>query len=223
MQLTGWDSYYSKEITVPAFVASSIYHWPYIWQVYLKAKNSAIEIGCGRGIHAIFLSYFIRTVVGIDKSPALIERAKVNNAKLRGRARFLIRDAFNLDFPADTFDVCFSQGFFEHFTPEEIGLLTKEQLRVARAVVASIPSTFYSVKDRGDEHLLSIEEWKNILKEFRTHLFYYGFTPRDPHRLISVKNLLDFTKLLSSKSYRAHLCMLIKRKKETSIHIKHAP
>jgi len=218
MQLTGWDSYYSKEITVPAFVTSSIYHWPYMWQVYLKAKNSAIEIGCGRGIHAIFLSYFIRTVVGIDKNLELIERAKVNNAKLRGRARFLIRDAFNLDFPADTFDVCFSQGFFEHFTPEEICLLTKEQLRVARAVVASIPSTFYSEKDRGDEHLLSIEEWKKILQEFRTHLFYYGFIPREPHRLISAKNLLDFTKLISSKSYRAHICMLIQRKKDTTIH-----
>lgn len=88
MQPTGWDLYYSEVTTVPTLVASSIYHWPYMWQVYLKAKKSAIEVGCGRGIHAIFLSYFIRTVVGIDNNRELIEKARVHNSSFEDARTF---------------------------------------------------------------------------------------------------------------------------------------
>jgi SAM-dependent methyltransferase len=211
MQLRSWDSYYSQETTLQASAASLIYHWPYIWQVHSKARHSAIEIGCGRGLHSIFLSCFIRNVLGIDDNIKLIERARKNNSKFRGHAQFLVRDAFQLDFPPETFDVCFSQGFLEHFTNEEIRLLTEKQLRIANVMVASVPSAFYAVRDRGDERLLPMEDWRRIFKDFDAHAFYYGFKPREFNQIISVKNLWDITRIVSSMSGKAHICMVVKK------------
>lgn len=203
--------YYSQRTTLAAFAASLMYHWPYIWQIFLNAKQGAIEIGCGRGVHSIFLSYFIPNVVGIDSNIKLIEMVRKNNSKFHGRARFLVRDAFKLDFSTEIFDVCFSQGFLEHFTDEEICLLTRKQLRVAKVMVASVPSIFYKGKSRGDERLMSIEDWRRILKDFDTHMFYYGFEPREPNQIVSLKNITDITRIASSRSHRAHICIVAKR------------
>jgi trans-aconitate methyltransferase len=176
--------------------------------------TAAIEIGCGRGIHSIFLSYFISTVIGIDNSVALVEKARIDNSRFRGRARFLARDAFKLDFPKETFDVCFSQGFLEHFTDEEICLLIRNQLWIAKIIVASVPSVFYSTKDRGDERLMSIEEWGEVLKNFDTYMFYYGFKPRQPERIASLKNLVDIYKIMTSTLYKSHICMVVKERRK---------
>jgi SAM-dependent methyltransferase len=211
MQLHSWDSHYSQEMTLQAFAASLIYHWPYIWQICLKTKHSAIEIGCGRGVHSIFLSRFVPNVLGIDNNIKLIEKARKNNSKFRGHARFSIRDAFKLDFAPGTFDVCFSQGFLEHFSDEEIRLLTERQLHIANAMVASVPSALYAVRDRGDERLMRTEDWRQILKDFDTRIFSYGFRPREINRIISVKNLADITKIVSSMSGKAHVCMVVKK------------
>jgi SAM-dependent methyltransferase len=211
MQLRDWDAYYSQETTLQAFAASLIYHWPYIWQICLKAKHSAIEIGCGRGLHSIFLSYLIPNVLGIDNNSRLIERARKNNSKFRGRAQFLMCDAFKLDFPPGTFDICFSQGFLEHFTNEEIRVLTEKQLRIARVMVASSPSAFYMVKDRGDERLMSMEGWRQIFKKFNARVFYYGSKPKEFNQIMRMKNLADILKIVSSMSGKTHVCMVVRR------------
>jgi len=211
MQLRSWDSYYSKEITLQAFAASTIYHWPYLLQICAKAKHSAIEIGCGRGVHSIFLSYFVPNVLGVDDNTNLIKKARRNNSKFRGRARFSMRDAFKLDFAPGTFDVCFSQGFLEHFSDEEILLLAEKQLRIAKVMVASVPSALYAVRDRGDERLMRIEDWQQIFKDFDTCIFSYGFRPREIDRIISMKNLVEITKIVSSMSGRAHICMVVRK------------
>lgn len=209
MQLLSWDSYYSQKTTLQAFVANIVYHWPYLREICSEAKISAIEIGCGRGIQSIFLSYFIPNVVGIDNNIKLVEKARKDDARLRGRAHFLARDAFKLDFPDKTFDVCFSAGFLEHFRNEEINLLVEEQLRVARVMVASVPSAFYPTKDRGDERLIAIEDWRQILKDFDTRMFYYGFKPKEPSRVISLRNLTNIPEVVLSRFHNAHICMVV--------------
>jgi protein-L-isoaspartate O-methyltransferase len=53
-----------------------IYQWPYILQICLKAKHSAIETGSGRGVHSIFISCFVPKILGIDNNVKLIEKAR---------------------------------------------------------------------------------------------------------------------------------------------------
>jgi ubiquinone/menaquinone biosynthesis C-methylase UbiE len=82
-------------------------------------------------------------------------------------------DAFNLPFDDDSFDVCFSQGFFEHFADDDIRKLLWEQLRVSRKVLFSVPSFWYPRQDFGDERLMKKEDWLRILSEFKVEKASY--------------------------------------------------
>jgi ubiquinone/menaquinone biosynthesis C-methylase UbiE len=73
-------------------------------------------------------------------------------------------DAFSLPFPAQSFDVAFTAGFFEHFSDDEIGRLLSEQLRVARRVVFSVPNAAYPSRDFGNERLMSRAQWDALLR-----------------------------------------------------------
>jgi hypothetical protein len=122
-----------------------------------------------------------------------------------------MHDAFKLDFAPGMLDVCLSEGFLEHLSDEEIRLLVKKQLHIAKVMVASVPSALYAVRDRGDERLMRIECWQQILKDFDTCMFSYGFRPREVNRIISMKNLVEISKIVSSMSGKAHVCMVVRK------------
>ncbi len=54
-------------------------------------------------------------VVSIDNNDGVLAIAGDNNAALNGRGILLEADAHSLPFSDNFFQVCFSQGFFEHF------------------------------------------------------------------------------------------------------------
>ena len=74
-------------------------------------------------------------MVSVDNNDSVLKIAQHNNANFKGGVTFEKADAFNLPFDDDSFDVCFSQGFFEHFADNDIRKLLGEQLWVARKVV----------------------------------------------------------------------------------------
>ena len=99
-----------------------------------------------------------------------------NSAYLNGKVIFQIADAHNLPFNNDSFDLCFSQGFFEHFDDEDIIKLIQEQLRVAKVIIFSVPTFWYPIQDFGDERLMKKEEWLEILSQFNIEkaVYYTG-------------------------------------------------
>lgn len=100
-----------------------------------------------------------------------------NLMKTASDLKLLRQDVFSLSFNDKAFDVAFSQGFFEHFSDEDIVQLVKEQLRVANKVIFYVPSFWFPSRDFGNERLLRMEEWVNILnKDFRiSKSFHYRF------------------------------------------------
>ncbi|OGO50366.1 MAG: hypothetical protein A2148_12380 [Chloroflexi bacterium RBG_16_68_14] len=158
-----WEAYYAPELTWYRHLRNVLHHLPMFRALRKLRPGRVLEVGAGSGSHSIFVSYFCPHVVSIDFSRPLIERCVHHNQKLRGRAHFLAMDAFQLAFPDRAFDVVFSQGFFEHFSDEEISRLLAEQSRVARRVVLSVPNRSYAVRDFGDERLLSREAWEELL------------------------------------------------------------
>jgi hypothetical protein len=51
----------------------------------------------------------------------------------------------------------------EHFSDEEIAGLLREQLRVSRSVVFSVPSDRYPRQDMGNERLMEPSRWAAIV------------------------------------------------------------
>jgi len=140
-----------------------------------------LEVGTGTADMSIFLSWLGYKVISVDNDQEVIENA-INRDLMRtaGALKIFKKDAFNLSFSNKRFALAFSQGFFEHFSDENIVQLVKEQLRVANKVIFSVPSFWYPHRDFGNERLLRKEEWVNILnKDFRiSKSFYYRFNRR---------------------------------------------
>ena len=121
------------------------------------------------------LSYNNYNVVSIDNNDGVLKIAQHNNANFKGEVTFKKADAFNLPFDDNSFDICFSQGFFEHFADDDIRKLLRKQLRVSKKVLFSVPSFWYPRQDFGDERLMKKEDWLRILSEFKLEkASYYG-------------------------------------------------
>jgi glycosyltransferase involved in cell wall biosynthesis len=136
-----------------------------------------LETGIGFGYGAIWLSQRGRLAEGLDYEPAIVERGNRINRILGGSATFRFGDAFDLErYARGTYDLILHQGVLEHFSDEEIRAILGQQVKIARRVLFSVPSVHYPFeKEFGNERLLSLEQWQEILRGFDVELLtYYG-------------------------------------------------
>ena len=90
-----------------------------------EIRGRVLDVGCGTGENAIFLSKFGTEVWGIDSASLAIQKAK-QKAKERGaRVKFLVGDAFRLDELGTKFDTVVDCGLFHIFSDEERPLFAK--------------------------------------------------------------------------------------------------
>jgi hypothetical protein len=146
-----------------------------------------LETGVGSGYGAVYLSLRDVCAEGIDNAPAIVERARQVNTVLGGSARFRLGDTFSLysdcvsaagDAPGgpERYAVIYHQGLLEHLTMVKIRAVLSQQAALAYSVVFSVPSVFYPFPGEfGDERLLTLEVWREILEPFDVELLtYYG-------------------------------------------------
>lgn len=129
-------------------------------------SRKVMELGCGPAQVSVFLSYLGFEVTAFDKDEAVLQYARGNNERFLGHVKFLSGDAFHLPFHDDEFDVVFNQGFFEHFSDENIRAIIGESLRVAPNLIFSVPNANYPRQDFGDERLMTKRQWEEILSPF---------------------------------------------------------
>jgi len=127
------------------------------------STRRVLEVGCGTASHSCFLSYFGKHSFSLDDNPAAMVAAAETKRRFGGRNQVVRGDAFYLPFADNAMDVCFSAGLMEHFGDEEIVSLLREQTRVGRRVVFSVPSDHYPLREFGDERQLSPHQWMQIL------------------------------------------------------------
>lgn len=164
-----WDSYYEKKpLTVGRYLASLAGHAPLFDAIAECRPGKILEVGSGTGAMCTFLSHLGYEVTSLDNDAKVLERAKRFSDDMRGHCRFVQGDAAQLSklFSSGAFDVAFSQGFFEHFSDVEIRAFVREQLAAASTVIFSVPSKYYGTQDYGNERLLLVEDWRNILCQF---------------------------------------------------------
>lgn len=169
--------------------------------IEIAGETRLLEVGTGTADMCIFMSWLGYKVTSVDNDQGVLDNAMSRDLMNTVRNLKLLRaDAFNLPFSDNYFDITFSQGFFEHFSDGEIKRLITEQLRVGKKVIFSVPSFWYPRRDFGNERLMKIEDWLDILNGFRiSKSFYYGLTSR------------RFKHLLQRKS--AHICLVVEERK----------
>ena len=162
-----WSSYYQADITIDSLLGNLYGQREFLNAIHQLAPKTILEIGSGSGGMAIFLSWLGFDVVSIDIEPAVVEKAKAENQRLHGQAKFVVADAFALPFANHSFDLIIHQGLLEHFSDADIRKLLDEQLRCAPQVLFSVPNHFYMRRDFGNERLMSPSQWESILAPYR--------------------------------------------------------
>lgn len=170
-----WEGYYSKPVSTEHYISDVSNHRPFLFEIIRSQsrKGRLLEVGSGSGVLSIFLSQPDYEVISIDNNDGVLSIARDNNTALNGRGTFIKADAHSLPFPDDSFQICFSQGFFEHFPDHAIGMLLAEQLRVAKVVIFSVPTSWYPLREFGDERLMKREDWLKILHGFKVDKAVY--------------------------------------------------
>jgi SAM-dependent methyltransferase len=138
-------------------------HLDLLITVLSPSTRRVLEVGCGTASHSCLLSYFGAHCFSLDRNAAAMVAAAETKRRFGGRNQVVRGDAFYLPFVDDAFDVCFSAGVMEHFSDDDIVWLLREQTRVGKRVVFSVPSDHYPLREFGDERRLSPHQWMQIL------------------------------------------------------------
>lgn len=75
---------------------------------YLPRNQRILDVGCGTGYSTAIFSRYAASILGIDVSAAMIERARQTHGDLRN-VEFLVADILDLKLPRGDFDVVISQ------------------------------------------------------------------------------------------------------------------
>ena len=79
-------------------------------------KGDVLDLGCGSGSNALFLASKGLNVLGIDRVPAAIEKAKARAAAEGSKAEFQVADALDLKKLGRKFDTILDCGLFHTFS-----------------------------------------------------------------------------------------------------------
>jgi ubiquinone/menaquinone biosynthesis C-methylase UbiE len=99
----------------------------------LREGARAIDVGCGLGDDARALSRLVGThgqVVGLDASEAMLEHARARREAQDGPVMFIVGDAHDLPFDADSFDAARVERTLQHL--EDPARVIGEMVRVTR-------------------------------------------------------------------------------------------
>jgi SAM-dependent methyltransferase len=173
-----WSEVYAHKLELSELIDHVYSHKPFLMEIWNSSPKKILEIGVGGGSTSIFLSYLGIETHAIDNDPGVIKRSQENNDNLKGGLKIKVGDAFKLPYENDSFDIICHQGFFEHFDDKDIQVLLKEQLRVAKKVVFSVPTKYYLSNALG-ERLLTKKRWEGIMKDFKVKKSSYYGRPRN--------------------------------------------
>lgn len=196
---SSWSRYYENQVKT----AGSFYNY-YLFKLNQKSKlikvivnhtypkGKILEVGCGTGILSMYLAKSGYHTIGLDNDTSLIELVNdFNQNVIKSSAKFLIGDAFKLNYDDLTFDTVISHGLLEHFPDEEILMILKEMLRVAKIAIVSFPSNYFNDKSMifGNERFLPLNWWVSFLLNNETKILYkFGFSYKN--KLLKLINLI---------------------------------
>lgn len=208
--MSKWENFYKLNLSVEDYVINLYNHRILFNEIVIENPVKLLEVGIGSGSMSFFMDHLGYNITGVDYNSEIIRKAADLNEKYNGRAKFIKCNAFNLKKMGENdFDVVYSQGFFEHFSDEEIKKLISEQLKVGKTVIFSVPSNFYPFKDFGDERLLTLNEWNHILKDFNVKFVKYY-----ENHFLGVKNTIkNFLKYPKRPLFIKPLFILVKIEK----------
>lgn len=146
---------------------------PFIKEILRHDTTEYLELGCGAGT----ITKAIREVnqlnsshILIDACPKMLSLAIENNvdyqcdfvcADITDSAYYERRNGLRFDFNR----VVHSHGVLEHFNDDQILRILDHADNIAGIQVHYVPGAKWAIPSRGDERLLTIDHWREILQK----------------------------------------------------------
>lgn len=169
-----WQKLYQQEIEnyggIKAFVSHKIKE-KVVLVKYIKKftprNGKIIEAGCGTGVISTYLSNLKFETTALDNDENMLSLAKEMAKTFPQKPTFIQKDLLSLNLAENQFDLCFSHGVLEHFSDLEIVQILKNQLRIAKIIIFSVPSNYFKEADKiyGDERFLDIKKWEDLINQ----------------------------------------------------------
>ncbi len=150
------------------------------YELDLPPSSSALDVGCGNGRHAIYISELGYNVLGIDLSPSKIAEAKKFESEFLSFAQHDMRNPIS----EQSFDVIFnlftSFGYFKNDAEHEHVIeLFNQQLKVGgyfvfdflntHKAIENLPSQSTAAKNGVKFEISKRLEKNHIIKEIQVH------------------------------------------------------
>jgi SAM-dependent methyltransferase len=202
-----WLKYFEdKGIAGDAWLAGAVDHWLFSERLHGMLMRHCpkgariLDIGCGPGYSALYLSARGFAVTGLDNEPRLVEHARELARRCDSRATFEVADAADLGRFHGQFDAAYSIGVLEHFDRAQTVALLREQARCASIVLIAIPTPYTRfAAPVTDERFYSVSGLRRIVADAglrpiaafgygditatKLHLTAYRLLPRAVYRL----------------------------------------
>lgn len=95
-----------------------------------KLSGRILDVGCGTGENALYLSSLGHQVSGVDFSPRAIQKAQLKAQERGLTTQFRVCDALKLESLHQIFDCIIDSGLFHCFTDEERPLFVNQLSKV---------------------------------------------------------------------------------------------
>lgn len=161
---------------IPLHLASHLRNGSHIlyWIMAINPKT-VLEVGAGSGGGSILVKRLIpkAKVIATDIDPRIC--ASIVKFAKKAEVDIIVEccDVLKLPYQDQSFDVCFSGGLMEHFSESLMLQGMREQLRVAKVVLMSVPVLHWFLSglyQRGDELRLPKITWLELLMTVGTVL-----------------------------------------------------
>lgn len=164
-----WVEFYQYRINSSYhlhFITKYAHFLDMIYQECMRQNNPHIfEIGCGIGSISKALKPYNIEYSGFDLSHEMVALANEN----LGSDKFFQGDLFTMAIPVDTVNV--THGLLEHFSDETIEALRPKLVHS----INYVPLDKYETPSFGDERLLPLEHWLELLKPSEYFTFNNGY------------------------------------------------
>ena len=122
--------------------------------------GTVVEVGIGTACSTVELTRRGLYVIGVDNDTEVLKRATQRNKQ----ALFVYGNALDMTkLFTERVQVAYSQGLLEHYSDREIRRILWNKLKIADYAVFSVPSQYWPIQDFGNERLMSLEAWAEIL------------------------------------------------------------
>lgn len=114
-----WDSFYEKRVRPAPFLQTPDLPDENLVK-FLNGRPSirtALELGCGEGRNAVYMSARGLDVTAADGSQVAIANAVRRAEEKNTRVRFLCGNIFAIDFGSEPYDFLYDSGLFHHLAP----------------------------------------------------------------------------------------------------------